>query len=105
MAGMVSLPDSDLTNSLFNTQQPTGQMQGRVYVGQSPLQGLNAAMRQGMGGAMMAKTAQLKQAMVDRLRTNYGAGGQQGYGPQDSPQKMSNVANGYNGPNGESVAS
>jgi hypothetical protein len=86
MAGMVSLPDSSITNEMFNTQQPNGQMVGRTYVAQSPLQSLNATARQGIGGAMMNKTTQLKKAMVERLRTNYGAGGQQGYGAQKSPQ-------------------
>ena len=102
MAGMASLPDSDITQELFNTKQPTGGMVGNVYVGQSPLQSLNAAMRQGMGGYQMGKAAQMKQEMVKRLRTNY-SGGQQGYGAATPGNDQ--LAAGYNGPNGESVGS
>jgi hypothetical protein len=85
MAGMAGLPDSDITQELYNTKQPTGGMVGNVYVGQSPLQSLNASVRQGMGGYQMGKAAQMKQEMVKRLRTNF-AGGQQGYGAQKTPQ-------------------
>lgn len=97
MAGMVSLPDSGVTQELFNTKQPTGDMVGRVYVGQSPLQSLNATVRQGMGGYQMGKAADMKQEMVKRLRANYGAGGQQGYGAQTTPNFN---GEGYDGDNG-----
>lgn len=96
MAGIAELPDSDITQELYNTKQPTGGMVGNVYVGQSPLQSLNATARQGMGGYQMGKAAEMKKAMVQRLRTNF-AGGQQGYGAQTTPNFN---GEGYDGDNG-----
>jgi len=107
-AGLAGMPDSGLTNGLFNAQQPGGDMVGKVYVGQSPLQGLNAAMRQGMGGYMVKNRADKAQDLIKALRGNQQdpttQGGQQGYGPQ-SYGSLDKLAAGYNGPGGESAGS
>lgn len=107
-SALAGMPDSSLTQGLFNAQQPGGDMVGKVYVGQSPLQGLNAAMRQGMGGMMVKNRADQAQGLIDALRKNQpgqnpmAQGGQQGYGPQNYAD-LDKMAAGYVGPNGESV--
>lgn len=96
-AGLAGMPDSGLTNNLFNAQQPGGEMIGRVYVGQSPLQGLNAAMRQGMGGMMVKNRADQAKGLISALRKNQPSqAGQQGYGAQ-TPNYNGEGYDGYNG--------